>query len=258
MGFCISVCDIIDCKQIEVELCILVVVFDLCEGMFIIDVNSKILCVNKVFMEIIGYIVEEIVGKYFNLLCLDCYGLVFFQEMCESVWCFGKWQGEIWDCCKNGEVYFEWLIIFVVKNKDNQVIYYVSMYYDISDCKLVEECICELVFFDVLICLFNCILLLDCFKQVIVLLLCICICGVLLFIDLDYFKILNDMVGYEKGDILLKQVVQCLLVNVCENDMVVCVGGDEFVVVLEGFNDIQQEVVIQICIIGEKILVVLG
>ncbi|MFX6019425.1 GGDEF domain-containing protein, partial [Acinetobacter baumannii] len=75
-------------------------------------------------------------------------------------------------------------------------------------------------------------LLLDRLKQAIALSLRTRTCGALLFIDLDHFKTLNDTVGHEKGDTLLKQVAQRLLANVRENDTVARVGGDEFVVVL--------------------------
>ncbi len=257
-GFRTSARDITDRKQIEAELRISAVAFDSREGMLITDANSKILRVNKAFTEITGYTAEEIVGKHPNLLRSDRHGPAFFQEMRESVRRFGKWQGEIWDRRKNGEVYPEWLTISAVKNKDNQVTHYVSTHHDISDRKLAEERIRELAFFDALTRLPNRTLLLDRLKQAIALSLRTRTCGALLFIDLDHFKTLNDTVGHEKGDTLLKQVAQRLLANVRENDTVARVGGDEFVVVLEGLNDTQQEAATQTRTIGEKILAALG
>ncbi|WP_413456763.1 EAL domain-containing protein [Herbaspirillum huttiense] len=257
-GFRTSARDITDRKQIEAELRISAVAFDSREGMLITDANSKILRVNKAFTEITGYTAEEIVGKHPKLLRSDRHGPAFFQEMRESVRRFGKWQGEIWDRRKNGEVYPEWLTISAVKNKDNQVTHYVSTHHDISDRKLAEERIRELAFFDALTRLPNRTLLLDRLKQAIALSLRTRTCGALLFIDLDHFKTLNDTVGHEKGDTLLKQVAQRLLANVRENDTVARVGGDEFVVVLEGLNDTQQEAATQTRAIGEKILAALG
>ncbi|ADJ64055.1 EAL domain-containing protein [Herbaspirillum seropedicae] len=257
-GFRTSSRDITDRKQIEAELRISAVAFDSREGMLITDANSKILRVNKAFTEITGYSAEEIVGKHPNLLRSDRHGPAFFQEMRESIRRFGKWQGEIWDRRKNGEVYPEWLTISAVKNKDQQVTHYVSTHHDISDRKLAEERIRELAFFDALTRLPNRTLLLDRLKQAIALSLRTKTCAALLFIDLDHFKTLNDTIGHEKGDTLLKQVAQRLLANVRENDTVARVGGDEFVVVLEGLNELQQEAATQTRAIGEKILTALG
>lgn len=257
-GFRTSSRDITERKQIEAELRISAVAFDSREGMLITDANSKILRVNKAFTEITGYSAEEIVGKHPNLLRSDRHGPAFFQEMRESIRRFGKWQGEIWDRRKNGEVYPEWLTISAVKNKDGAVTHYVSTHHDISDRKLAEERIRELAFFDALTRLPNRTLLLDRLKQAIALSTRTKTCAALLFIDLDHFKTLNDTVGHEKGDLLLKQVAQRLVTSVRENDTVARVGGDEFVVVLEGLNEHPQEAANQTKAIGEKILSALG
>ncbi len=59
----------------------------------------------------------------------------------------------------------------------------------------------------------------------------------LLFIDLDNFKDINDYMGHDVGDDILKHISSILLKSVRENDFVSRIGGDEFVVVLSKFEN---------------------
>lgn len=78
--------------------------------------------------------------------------------------------------------------------------------------------------------------------------------GALLFIDLDNFKSLNDTLGHDKGDQLLKLVAQRLVKSIREEDTVARLGGDEFVIIQESLSERAEEAATQAEAMGEKIL----
>jgi diguanylate cyclase (GGDEF)-like protein/PAS domain S-box-containing protein len=129
---------------------------------------------------------------------------------------------------------------------------------DITERKAAEEQIQRLAFYDPLTGLPNRRLLMDRLSHA----MAACIrhqqTGVLLFIDLDNFKTLNDTYGHDKGDLLLKQVATRLSGCVREGDTVARLGGDEFVVMLEDLSGKPDEAARQAEIVGRKVLAALN
>ena len=82
--------------------------------------------------------------------------------------------------------------------------------------------------------------------------------GALMFLDLDYFKLLNDTLGHDMGDELLQQVAARLRACVREGDTVARLGGDEFVVLLETLSADATEAAFQSEQLAQKILDALG
>lgn len=82
--------------------------------------------------------------------------------------------------------------------------------------------------------------------------------GALLLIDLDHFKMLNDTMGHDIGDLLLLQVADRLRTCVREKDSIARFGGDEFVIMLEDLSCYITEAAAEAKNIGEKILLALN
>lgn len=129
---------------------------------------------------------------------------------------------------------------------------------DITARKAAEEEIAQLAFFDVLTGLPNRRLLQDRLRQALATSTRSRREGALMFIDLDDFKALNDSLGHDKGDLLLKKVAVRLSECVREADTVGRLGGDEFVVILEELSDDLEVAAAQAGRIGEKILATLN
>jgi diguanylate cyclase (GGDEF)-like protein/PAS domain S-box-containing protein len=227
--------------------------FESHESMMITDASSVILRVNQAFTEDTGYTAEEIVGQTPRLLKSGRHNAEFYREMWESIHRTGKWEGEIWDRRKNGEIYPKWLTISAVKDADGVVTHFVGSHIDITERKASEEKIQNLAFYDPLTGLPNRRLLLDRLQHALASSERSGRSGALVFLDLDHFKTLNDTLGHDVGDLLLQQVAQRLTSCVRNEDTVARLGGDEFMVVLEVLDEDAQGAAAQTEAINEKI-----
>jgi diguanylate cyclase (GGDEF)-like protein/PAS domain S-box-containing protein len=229
-------------------------VFESQEGMMVTDANQAILRVNKAFAKITGYMAEEVVGQTPRLLKSGRHDESFYAAMWDSIKSTGAWEGEIWNRRKNGEIYPEHLTITAVKDADGEVANYVATLSDITLNKMAEEEIKKLAFQDPLTRLPNRRLMLDRLRHVLDSSARTGKLAALLFIDLDHFKLLNDTLGHDFGDLLLKQVAKRLTACVRKSDTVARFGGDEFVVMLEGLSKNETEAATQTKMVGDKIL----
>ncbi|MCF8199216.1 MAG: PAS domain S-box protein [Sulfuritalea sp.] len=253
-----SISDISFRKKAEAELRIAAAAFESQEGTVVTDERGVILKVNQAFVESTGYTAEEAIGQTPSLLKSGRHDAAFYAAMWESIKNTGSWQGEIWDKRKDGEVYPKWLIISAVKSEIGAVTHYVGTHHDITERKIAEAKIKDLAFFDPLTRLPNRTLLRDRLKQSKTLSHREGTCGAVMFIDLDRFKTLNDTLGHDMGDLLLKQVAERLISCVREGDTVARLGGDEFVVVLGGLSAAMDEAAAQAEAVGEKLLAALN
>lgn len=208
------------------------------EAVLVTDADNNILSVNRAFTEITGYSTDEVLGQSPRILASGRHDRTFYQMLWQHLAVDGCWRGEIWDKRKNGEVYPKWLEIRAIRNPDGLLTHYVAIFSDIGDYKRAEERLHFLAYYDPLTRLPNRVLLRDRFEQVAAIadrdraLLAV------LFLDLDQFKNINDSLGHAVGDQLLLGVAERLRSCVRVSDIVSRAGGDEFVVVLNGIQDV--------------------
>jgi diguanylate cyclase (GGDEF)-like protein/PAS domain S-box-containing protein len=241
--------------KMNAELRIAAAAFNAQEGMIVTDTKGVILSANRAFVSLTRYTMEELVGQTARLFRAHRRDAEFYRSMWNSVQNTGGWQGDMSLRTKSGEHCARWLTISAVKNEAGEVTNYIGSYYDISKLKHAEEKIRELAFFDQLTGLPNRVLLIDRVRQALNANSRNRSFGALLFIDLDNFKTLNDSLGHDVGDQLLKKVAQRISRCVRTDDTVARFGGDEFVVLLANLGTQKAKAAaLQAEAIGEKIL----
>lgn len=202
------------------------------EAILITNASNTICSVNPAFVEMTGFLLNEVLGKNPRILSSGRQDCLFYEGMWHEINKKGSWKGEIWNRRKNGEIYPEWLSISVLKDKFGLVSHYVGIFSDITERKAAEEKIHFLAHHDPLTGLPNRNLLVDRVNvalanakrnqgQV-----------ALLLFDLDHFKLVNDQFGHQIGDVVLIKVGEILKTLFRASDTVCRLGGDEFVVVL--------------------------
>lgn len=226
------------------------------EAIVICAPDTRIISVNRAFCRMTGYAESELVGQTPKLLKSGQHTASFYREMWAALQTAGKWQGEIWNRRKTGEIYPERITISALYDEAGAVSRYFAIAADITASKKAENEINSLAFYDPLTDLPNRRLLLDRLRQAMAYSVRSGNYGALLFIDLDNFKTLNDTLGHDTGDLLLRQVAQRLSSCVREGDTVARLGGDEFVVMLQDLNSDPLEAASQAEVVSEKLLAV--
>jgi diguanylate cyclase (GGDEF)-like protein/PAS domain S-box-containing protein len=157
----------------------------------------------------------------------------------------------------NGEIHWLWSRGHIIFTEDGKASRASGVMTDITSRKRSEEQVQQLAFYDPLTLLPNRRLLIDKLQSIIQNISEKRYSG-LLFIDLDNFKVLNDTLGHDKGDILLKEVAKKISLTLNKNDTLARIGGDEFVVVFENLSDSYDEAKSKINDTTNKILLTLN
>jgi diguanylate cyclase (GGDEF)-like protein/PAS domain S-box-containing protein len=202
------------------------------ESMMVMDGQGLILTFNPAFSLLTGYLEKELIGHRADELASNRNGKAFFDHIFTCVTASGHWKGEIWQRSKNGEEYLTSMAVNAVYDEQGNPFRYVALLSDITQKKASEELIWRQANFDTLTGLPNRNMFHEHLRQEMKKTDRSQLPMALVFVDLDYFKEINDTLGHDKGDVLLKQVAIRLLSSVRNSDVVARLGGDEFTVIL--------------------------
>ena len=245
-------------KRNEQELNIAAIAFNSYAGIVVTDSNTLIVRVNDAYTKTTGYSFDEIKGKELEILSSARNDDDFYTSMLESIKKNGSWEGEVWSKRKNGDAFLSLCTINTVKDKNGAILNFVGTINDITLSNAAKEKIKNLAYYDQLTLLPNRRLLMDRLTLAKASSMRNGNEGAILFLDLDYFKKLNDTLGHDMGDLLLQEVAKRLSTCVRENDTVARLGGDEFVVMLEGLDPQPVAAAAQAEVVARKIIVALG
>ena len=212
---------------------------DAAVGMALVAPDGRFLRVNRSLCEILGYPERDLLGKTFQDIThpedldadLDQVRRMLVGEM-------RAYQMEKRYFHKEGHVVWALLSVSLVHDEEDEPLYFVSQIQDITERKVLEERLEHRAYHDTLTDLPNRPLLVNRLahalertqrrwdRQ-----------AVVLFMDLDGFKVVNDSLGHDAGDHLLVLIAERLRRCLRPEDTLARFGGDEFVVILEDVED---------------------
>mgnify|MGYP003625127656 CR=1 FL=1 len=210
-------------------------------AILITDINFKIEYANRAFTALTGYLQQELVNKTPAILRSRYTDNDTSSDINRTLKAGREWSGQVRNQRKDGSLYWALQSIIPIKSDDGEITHYVSTSEDNTDLHNAQQTIEQLAFYDPLTNLPNRRLLSDRLQQALehaqrnpdemV--------AVMVF-DLDNFKTVNDSLGHNYGDDLLKHVAQIFQSQIRSEDTVSRQGGDEFTIVLAGMKQIEK------------------
>lgn len=236
-GAAIKMCgvheDITEQKQREHSLKLAASVYkNSTEAMAVINDKGRIITINPAFSQITGYREADILGHSIRLLRSGHHSATDYRHIRAELQREKCWQGELWLKCRDDREIIVWLSINLLADDGTKSHRWVMLFSDITEKKNTEQVIWQQANYDPLTGLPNRRMFIEQLNQEIRQAQRRNAKFALLFLDLDFFKEVNDTLGHDMGDRLLHETAERLQSCVRETDFVARLGGDEFTLLL--------------------------
>lgn len=201
------------------------------EGVFITNTQFKFISVNNAYCNYTGETRDQALASY---MYFHQYPEAFTEEIKKTLRTKGNWSGEVESTRVNGERYEMELNIDAVHDEDGKISHFVGVFSDITSRKSTEKELLKLANTDPLTDLPN----RSFFQASHNNLVRKAVPHTLLCLDMDNFKKINDSLGHQTGDILIKQIAKRIQRITGKDATCYRLGGDEFSVLMEDYSDI--------------------
>jgi diguanylate cyclase (GGDEF)-like protein/PAS domain S-box-containing protein len=206
-------------------------------GLLVTDANQNIIFVNDALTRISGYPTAELIGKKPSVLKSDKHEAEFFQNMWKSLKANATWHGEILNRTKEGTIVPFWLNINTISDAAGEPVNYLGILTPMTGMTIPGAYLDHLKYYDALTELPNRFLFQDRLEHALL--------GarrakehvLILFMDLDNFKLVNESMGHVSGDTLLKEASHRLMDCVRKGETLARMGGDEFAIILTDIKE---------------------
>ncbi|MBK1887697.1 EAL domain-containing protein [Marinobacter sp. DY40_1A1] len=206
----------------------------------ICDRQWRVEFANHKFTQLTGYNAKAIVGRHPGALSDNSMEIRENRQLWQSIRLqvqrVGVWQGEVNSARRNGERFWEQLIVTPIKDGTGEATGYLILGEDISIRKRYEQQLLRQANYDILTGLPNRMLALDRLKLALAQARREGSMVGVMFLDLDNFKHINDTLGHDAGDNLLIEAARRISSCLRGTSTVARLGGDEFLVILPGLN----------------------
>lgn len=206
-------------------------------AILILDKRLIVLAANGSFSQITGFTLSDIVGRVPDFIINSDKSTFNISDFTHNIDAYGKWQKELIGIKSDNSHYVQDISINVILDSEKFPSHYVCAFSDITQKKKSEEDLWELANHDILTGLPNRGYFRKTLEKTLHKASRTDESVVLLFIDLDRFKQVNDTLGHETGDELLRTVARILSKVARRNDYAARLGGDEFAIILEGITE---------------------
>ncbi len=205
-------------------------------SVIIAGINGEIEYVNQAFEDMTGYDRDEALGNNPRIFNSGKTPKAIYDELWQTIRDGNAWEGELMNQRKDGHTYWVRARISPVCNDDGAVSHFLAIEEDITERKAQEHQIRHQANYDGLTELPNRFLAMDRMSQAINAAIRHDQTVVLMFIDLDDFKQINDSYGHDVGDQVITLAASRIRETVRQTDTVARYGGDEFLVILTSID----------------------
>lgn len=203
------------------------------EGVIIADALRRVVSTNAAHTELTGFSSQALQGRRLDDTRRLPDGKPLPQAIWDAVAAGRNWIGEVQSNRSDGGSYPEHLSLSAIRNGSGQVVYYVAVCTDIHEAKATQRRLEHSARHDPLTGLVNRAEFERHCNDAIALAERERLTAVVLFIDLDAFKIVNDSYSHAIGDRLLVKVGERITKQLSSEDVAGRIGGDEFTVLLQ-------------------------